>query len=111
MGGKRNWKYCEDCRGEARAENAITRRARKRAAVVETVYRKKVFERDGWRCGICGHPVNQRLAWPHPRSPSLDHIVPLALGGEHSYANTQLAHLLCNVRKRTGGEDQLRLIG
>jgi 5-methylcytosine-specific restriction endonuclease McrA len=29
----------------------------------------------------------------------LDHIVPLARGGEHSYANTQPAHPTCNRRK------------
>jgi 5-methylcytosine-specific restriction endonuclease McrA len=29
--------------------------------------------------------------------------VPLALGGEHSYANTQVAHPLCNLRKGSRG--------
>lgn len=28
-----------------------------------------------------------------------DHIVPLAEGGEHSYANVQVAHVFCNRSK------------
>lgn len=30
---------------------------------------------------------------------TLDHVVPLARGGEHSYRNVKLAHPLCNSRK------------
>lgn len=59
----------------------------------------EVFERDNWTCGICDEPVDQDIKWPDPRSVSLDHIVPLALGGAHSRANTQCSHLTCNVRK------------
>jgi 5-methylcytosine-specific restriction endonuclease McrA len=46
-------------------------------------------------------------------APSLDHIVPLSLGGSpDSPANLQLTHLRCNLAKRDrpAGE-QLRLIG
>jgi 5-methylcytosine-specific restriction endonuclease McrA len=32
-------------------------------------------------------------------SASVDHIIPLVLGGEHSMANVQAAHLVCNLRK------------
>jgi 5-methylcytosine-specific restriction endonuclease McrA len=44
---------------------------------------------------------------------SLDHVIPLSLGGDHSMANTQAAHLDCNTRKQAGslGPEQLRLIG
>jgi 5-methylcytosine-specific restriction endonuclease McrA len=56
--------------------------------------------------------VNPALLWPHPKSASLDHVVPLIDGGEHTYANVQLAHLACNVGKRDGGHpQQLALVG
>jgi 5-methylcytosine-specific restriction endonuclease McrA len=87
------------------------RRARLRAVRVEPVNSVKVYERDRWRCGLCGKQVNKRLEYPHPMSASLDHVIPLSLGGEHSMANVQLAHLSCNVEKSNGGWQQLALIG
>jgi 5-methylcytosine-specific restriction endonuclease McrA len=72
-------------------ENA--RRAQKLTQYVEHVDRLIVLERDDGVCGICGLDVD-------PLSFHVDHVVPLAHGGEHSYANTQAAHPVCNVRKR-----------
>lgn len=44
--------------------------------------------------------------------PSLDHVIPMSKGGAHSYANTQLAHWLCNVTKgNRGGGEQLARVG
>lgn len=76
-----------------------SRRVRERTATVERFDHLEVYERDGWVCGLCRKPVEPDLAWPDPLSPSLDHVVPLAAGGDHSRANTQLAHWICNVRK------------
>lgn len=77
------------------------RRARKRDAFVETVVPSIVFERDGWICQdtSCLLPVGPELGWPHPMSKSLDHKIPLSRGGKHSYDNTQLMHLACNLSK------------
>lgn len=75
------------------------RRLRVEAATVERFDPVEVFERDGWVCGLCGEPIERSLAWPDPASVSLDHVLPLAAGGEHSRANTQAAHWICNVRK------------
>lgn len=61
--------------------------------------KRSVFERDGWLCQLCDLPVDQSAAFPHPNSPSLDHIIPISLGGSHSPDNTQCSHLLCNQRK------------
>lgn len=59
-----------------------------------------VYDRDGWTCGLCRLPVDPGLAWPHPMSASVDHILPLSRGGSHTLANAQCAHLSCNSRKR-----------
>lgn len=32
--------------------------------------------------------------------PSVDHVIPIAKGGEHKWSNVKLAHLRCNVAKR-----------
>lgn len=88
------------------------RRARKAAAAFEDFDRREVFIRDGWRCGICKGKVDAKLSAPHPMSASLDHIVPLSRGGDHTRANTQLAHLRCNIAKgNRGGGEQLLLVG
>lgn len=51
-------------------------------------------------CGICGKPVDFTLKYPHPLSPCIDHIVPLAKGGHPSdMDNLQLAHWTCNRQK------------
>lgn len=48
-----------------------------------------VFERDNYRCRICG--TTERL--------SVDHVVPLHLGGTNEFENLQTLCLSCNCRK------------
>lgn len=95
--------YCSECRrvrlSQTRRTSKAKRRAQRKMAPSETVRPDVVFDRDRWMCGICGTPVDQALTYPDPNSASLDHIVPLARGGHHTHANTQCAHLICNIRK------------
>jgi hypothetical protein len=71
---------------------AHRRRLRRQDAFVEDVDPLVLLERDDGACGICGADVD-------PLNFHVDHIVPLARGGEHSYANAQVAHPACNARK------------
>lgn len=88
------------------------RRARERAAYVEDVDRKRVFEMDGYRCYICRRKTDPTKKAPHPRAPTLDHLVPLAAGGRHEAANCRCACFSCNARKGDrGGGEQLMLVG
>jgi 5-methylcytosine-specific restriction endonuclease McrA len=48
---------------------------------------------------------------PHPKAPTIDHIVPLSAGGDDTKANVQLACFLCNSIKGSRGTQQLTLIG
>ena len=79
------------------------RKARVNAVTVEKVSPSVVFECDKWMCQICGKPVDPSLKHPNPLCATMDHIIPISKGGEHSYANLQLAHLSCNSRKSNGG--------
>lgn len=64
------------------------------------VDRLAVFERDGWICQLCGDPVDPELRHPAVMSATIDHVVPLSWGGDHSMENCQLAHLSCNSSKQ-----------
>lgn len=87
------------------------RRAVKAGAFVEDVDRLVVMERDGWRCHLCGGQIPKNAVWPDLMYPTIDHIVPLSEGGEHSYANVAAAHFSCNAAKSNrGGGEQLALI-
>lgn len=83
------------------------RRARKAAAFVEDVPLHALLERDGWTCGICEKPIPRDAVWPDRQSPSLDHVIPLSKGGEHSWANSQASHLSCNARKGASTPDAI----
>lgn len=96
----------------ARREEEHRRRARERQAFVAPVDRQQIFERDRWRCHICGKKIRRTAPAPHPLSPSIDHVIPLAVGGTHEPANVRAAHFLCNALKaHRGGGEQLMLIG
>jgi hypothetical protein len=81
-------------------------RARKRGAFVEDVDQAIVYKRDKGICQICLKRVPKTAKFPDPLSPSYDHIIPLAKGGEHSYRNVVLTHLLCNTSKGDRGAQQ-----
>jgi len=89
----------EDWRADLRRSKNKARRIRLVGVEYEYISRAVVFDECGWICGLCDQPVDPDLKWPDPRSASLDHIVPLAQGGGHVRANTQLAHYDCNSRK------------
>jgi 5-methylcytosine-specific restriction endonuclease McrA len=83
----------------SRADHRDRRRARQRDAFVEPVYRAKVFDRDDWTCHICNRPIDRHAKVPEPLAATVDHVVALACGGEHSMANARTAHFLCNAIK------------
>lgn len=62
--------------------------------------RYEVHERDDWTCRICGDPVNREAKVPELDAPVIDHIIPLAAGGDHGPDNWQTAHFYCNSIKR-----------
>ena len=78
------------------------------SAKVETVPLSELIERDGGVCQLCGEQVDKTdCFFDHDGNfhtgrmyPTVDHIVPLAKGGETTWENVQLAHFHCNSRKR-----------
>ena len=69
-------------------------------------------ERDGWSCHLCRRPVLRKAGTAYvPLGATVDHLIPIALDGSHTWDNVALAHRRCNVSRSTGGTVQLRLVG
>jgi len=88
------------------------RRAATRTDKCERVDYNAVFDRDGWKCGLCGvKTLRSKRGTMHDRAPVLDHIIPLSKGGDHTYKNVQCACNSCNSAKGADLIGQLRLFG
>jgi 5-methylcytosine-specific restriction endonuclease McrA len=83
---------------DAARARTLSYRARKRSVWVEHVDPLVVLEMDDGICGICGEDVEIYRF-------DIDHVIPLSLGGEHSYANVQIAHPQCNKQKSSYLQD------
>jgi 5-methylcytosine-specific restriction endonuclease McrA len=91
---------------EARRE--YIRRKRIRDNFVDDVKIEILIERDKGICQLCNEPVLLEAHYQHPLSATNDHIIPVSLGGEHSYANCQLAHRKCNTTKNNRIEMEVK---
>jgi len=60
----------------------------------------QVIERYKGLCAICGESVNVAAKFTDNDYPSIDHIIPVARGGTHTWDNVQLAHRGCNIAKQ-----------
>lgn len=113
-GASQNAALCSaECKKRRKSHRTNWRMHRRRAPAPERFTRMEIFERDGWKCGLCGRKVDSTLRFPDPMSASLDHIIPVTLGGQHTRENTQCSHWVCNVRKNNRIPDgtQFRLLG
>lgn len=71
-----------------------------------------VFDRDDWRCQLCGVKTPRKLRGTYePNAPELDHIIPVSKGGMHTYLNTQCACRRCNIKKGNKILGQMMLFG
>lgn len=80
-------------KGELRARNAGN-------VVEKGVDASVLLERQGGRCYLCLMPIDIALRHPHPGSLSVDHIVPISKGGDHTPENALATCLACNLAKR-----------
>ena len=69
---------------------------------VSRARRRRLYERDGWVCQICGVGCSRVFSLDDPWSPSLDHVVPRSEGGSDDDDNLRLAHWFCNGLRGAG---------
>lgn len=108
--------YCSEACANRVARRGSKARARRRKRFRqakrpgEVITMAALIERDAGLCQICKRKVSigswsdgDRLA------PTVDHIIPIAHGGDHTWKNVQLAHAQCNFMRREVGPAQQRL--
>ncbi len=59
--------------------------------------RRRLFERDGWKCRVCGVTVSDELPKGHAKRAVAMHIVAKATGGEWTDENMATGCHRCNV--------------
>ena len=96
--------YCSiECRkwmrDQMKRETARLRGESKWSAANRPTWKAKIFYKNDGQCQLCHSPIDLRLKSPDPMSFSIDHIVPVSLGGTHTQATLQSSHLLCNSKR------------
>jgi len=101
--------YCSDkCANKAdNKRRDVRRRKRIQTSMVDAdITVESLFRRDGGVCYLCGktcrlddYIVRDGTFIAGDWYPSIDHVIPLAHGGSHSWNNVRLAHRLCNSIK------------
>ena len=97
----------DECREKANLKNRRASKALRRARIRQSMKEGgeqfdpiDVLERDRWVCQACGCDTPKTLRGTiDDNAPQLDHIAPLAKGGEHTMANTQCLCRVCNILK------------
>lgn len=85
---------------ERRRLTCAVRRARRNGGRMPVRAWRHVCDRYGYVCWLCGTPIDATLQAPDdPRGPSVDHVVPLVLGGSDDLSNLRPAHFSCNSRR------------
>lgn len=113
---KNRGKYCsEACKRKAESQarkhapsynRGSDDRLNKTNIIDRDITLERLFDRDNGRCQICGeacdwndHIVRDNGVFVAGESyPSIDHIIPISLGGKHSWVNVRLAHRGCNTK-------------
>ena len=89
-------RYCDDvCRRRARNWRYETRRPHR----LQKRARRRILDRDEWRCYLCQRPIPRGVEWPHPLSGTIDHVMPVSAGGSDDPSNLRAAHWHCNQEK------------
>lgn len=101
-------KRCQDCARKLENKNHENRRRVKlrKAWKDSDISLVALYRRDAGRCWLCGGECDWSDREETPiaivcgdKYPSIDHVVPLSKGGEHSWENVRLAHRICNSIK------------
>lgn len=55
-----------------------------------------LFEMHGWICCLCRQKVNKHLRHPNFMAATVEHLIPISMGGTHTWDNVAVSHAKCN---------------
>jgi hypothetical protein len=100
---KKTLKYCSKVCSLKRQNQSDhqrkDRRHRANGGADFSINLKDLYLRDGGRCHICGMQVLMDGDSNNNYYGSIDHVIPTAKGGTHTWDNIKLAHRICNSVK------------
>lgn len=101
--GAHNSKRCKQCvkrhkRLKYGGDSDHRKRARRYGVTYQPVNKQKVYERDEWRCYLCGCEVFRSKTY-HPQQATVDCVIPLSKGGGYTYDNVKTCCMMCNASK------------
>lgn len=103
LGHRAGLRYCsDDCRrrySNHYREASRRSKLRENGRVDHSISIQRLSERDGVRCHICGGKMRLKGNRNHDNAPSIDHLIPVSMGGTHTWDNVKLAHRKCNSAK------------
>jgi hypothetical protein len=107
---------CDDCKRESRRlcrrmYGCYRRRCRTYGGHYNSAVKpRSVFERDRWRCHVCGKKTHRDFSVHDPRSATVDHHpIPLSKGGDHDWHNVRCCCFKCNSLKGAKWDGQQRI--
>lgn len=108
-GRKRAKKKWRENNRDAAIMYAHNRRVQFENVTKEEFTVQEIFVRDKGICHLCKKDID--LAFPrfHPLSLTIDHIIPISRGGDHTRANVKVAHWSCNCSKGNRLMEELEL--
>ena len=101
-------KQCNTCaKKAANKHKELVRRCKISNALVDSdITLPKLYQKENGICYLCGglcnwndKEVRENTIICGNQYPSIDHVIPLAKGGLHSWDNIRLAHRICNSLK------------
>jgi 5-methylcytosine-specific restriction endonuclease McrA len=100
---KGNARWCSsECRRRFTAREESRRRGPARPDA-EPYTDREIFERDGWICQLCRLPVDPEVSRRAGEGATIDHTIPLSMGGADKRDNVVTAHNRCNRAKAESG--------
>ena len=101
--------FCKNCSAIRKRAVDARKSHKRRTGQILSMSTKSLAKRDGSRCNICNKKIDLSLSGNAKFGPTIDHLIPVSLGGTNEPENLALAHRHCNVARSNRGSVQLLL--
>ena len=95
--------YCSECTEKRKDATQRIQRIKRRyqcnITKMQMIAGIDIFIRDNWKCQLCGCDVDELGSPNKDTYANMDHIIPLAKGGQHILSNVQTLCRKCNILK------------